>query len=284
MGGLVNRDDRWRIPDWLWEKVEPLLPPRPPHPLGCCRSRVPDRNAMNAILLVLRTGMQWNALQITNTCSSSSAHRRFGGVGAGRCLPRDLAAGAAYLRREGGHRLVLSLRRRGPEQGAPGRRADGSQSHRSRQKGAKRSLLTEAAGVAVGLECDGANRNDHLLLKATLDSIPIERPEPSAESPQGLCLDAGYDNSQSRKLATDYSFQAHIRSRSEEIAEKLRKPGWKARRWVVEACHSWLNRNRALLIRWSKKPENHLALLQLASGLLAFKKAHRAQLAGALSG
>jgi len=77
MGGLVNRDDRWRIPDWLWEKVEPVLPPRPPHPLGCCRSRVPDRNAMNAILLVLRTGMQWNALQITNTCSSSSAHRRF---------------------------------------------------------------------------------------------------------------------------------------------------------------------------------------------------------------
>jgi putative transposase len=53
---------------------------------------------------------------------------------------------------------------------------------------------------------------------------------------------------------------------------------------VVEACHSWLNRNRALLIRWSKKPENHLALLQLASGLLAFKKARRAQLAGALSG
>jgi transposase len=77
MGGLVNRDDRWRIPDWLWEKVEPLLPPRPPHPLGCCRARVPDRNAMNAILLVLRTGMQWNALQVTNTCSSSSTHRRF---------------------------------------------------------------------------------------------------------------------------------------------------------------------------------------------------------------
>jgi transposase len=81
MGGLVNRDDRWRIPDWLWEKVEPLLPPRPPHPLGCCRARVPDRNAMNAILLVLRTGMQWNALQITNTCSwqqRSSPLRRSG--------------------------------------------------------------------------------------------------------------------------------------------------------------------------------------------------------------
>lgn len=77
MGGLINRDDGWRIPDWLWEKIEPLLPPPPPHPLGCCRPRVPNRDAMNAILLVLRTGMQWNALQITDTCSSSSAHRRF---------------------------------------------------------------------------------------------------------------------------------------------------------------------------------------------------------------
>jgi putative transposase len=75
--GVVDRDDGWRIPDWLWEKMEPLLPPPPAHPLGCHRPRVPNRAAMNAILLVLRTGMQWNALAATGICSSSSAHRRF---------------------------------------------------------------------------------------------------------------------------------------------------------------------------------------------------------------
>jgi putative transposase len=75
--GLVNRDDGWRIPDWLWERMEPLLPERPKHPLGCHNPRVPDRDAMNAILLVLRTGMQWNALNATRICHSSSAHRRF---------------------------------------------------------------------------------------------------------------------------------------------------------------------------------------------------------------
>lgn len=69
-------------------------------------------------------------------------------------------------------------------------------------------------------------------------------------------------------------FESHIRTRGEEIDLKTRDPDWKARRWVAEACHSWLNRNRAILIRWSKKEENHLALLQLASGLIAFKKAH----------
>ena len=75
--GLVSRDDGWRIPDATWERMEPLLPPRPVHPLGCHNPRVPDRAAMNAVLLVLRTGMQWNALNATGICSSSSAHRRF---------------------------------------------------------------------------------------------------------------------------------------------------------------------------------------------------------------
>jgi putative transposase len=85
-------------------------------------------------------------------------------------------------------------------------------------------------------------------------------------------------------LARDHGFTPHIRGRGDEIRQKLQSPGWRARRWVVEACHSWLNRNRALLIRWSKKDENHLALLQLACGLIAFKKAHAARQAHALTG
>lgn len=82
------------------------------------------------------------------------------------------------------------------------------------------------------------------------------------------------------ELAVERGLTPHIRTRGEEIKLKIRTPGWRARRWVVEACHSWLNRNRALLIRWSKKDDNHLALLQLACGLIAFKKARRAALAG----
>ena len=131
---------------------------------------------------------------------------------------------------------------------------------------------------------DGANRNDHLLLKGTLDSIPIERPQPSKTSPQGICLDRAYDNVGSREIVAAYGLTPHIRSRGDEIKLKARTPGWKARRWVVEATHSWLNRNRAILIRWSKKEENHLALLQLASGLIAFKKANTARLALAQTG
>jgi transposase len=85
--GLVAKDDGWRIPDETWERMEPLLPPRPSHPLGCHNPRVPDRDAMNAILLVLRTGMQWNALNATGICSSSSAQS-----GRGRACSRSSGA------------------------------------------------------------------------------------------------------------------------------------------------------------------------------------------------
>ena len=70
-------DDGFRLSDELWGQMEPLLPARPAHPLGCHRPRTPDRTAMDAIFFVLRTGCQWNALNATSLCASSSAHRRF---------------------------------------------------------------------------------------------------------------------------------------------------------------------------------------------------------------
>lgn len=73
----VRRD--WRIPDEMWERLEPLIPspPSKPHPLGCHRQRIPNRKAMDGIFFVLRTGCQWNALIETGICSSSVAHSRF---------------------------------------------------------------------------------------------------------------------------------------------------------------------------------------------------------------
>ena len=135
------------------------------------------------------------------------------------------------------------------------------------------------AGVPVGLEHDGANRNDHKLLKgdARLDPDRASQADPES-SRRGSASTRPTTTPRSATSSARYELTPHIRTRGEEIAEKIRTPGWRARRWVVEAVHSWLNRNRGILIRWSKKDENHLALLQLASGLIAFKKAHAAPL------
>jgi putative transposase len=88
---------------------------------------------------------------------------------------------------------------------------------------------------------DGANRHDSKLLEPTIDSIPIERPEPTPEQPQG-CAWTGYDFDSVRETANKHGFTPHVRSRGEELVLKARTPGWRARRWVVEARHFWMSR------------------------------------------
>jgi transposase len=124
----------------------------------------------------------------------------------------------------------------------------------------------DGAGIPVGLAVDGANRNDMKLVHATLESIPdyADRPEPTPEALQGLCLDKGYDFDEVRDIVEEFGFTAPIRSRGEEARPIKRRAGEKARRWVVERPHSWMNRFRGILIRWSKKAENYLALLHMA--------------------
>ena len=119
----------------------------------------------------------------------------------------------------------------------------------------------------------GANRHDMKLVRETIESVIVERPGPSGEQPQGMCLDKGYDFQEVRDTLRDFGFTAHIRSRGEEAPAIRAEAGKRARRWVVERSHSWLNRFRRLLIRWEKKAENYIALLHFACALLAFRAA-----------
>ncbi len=113
------------------------------------------------------------------------------------------------------------------------------------------------------------------LLEPTLESIPIARPKPTRKHPQGLCLDRAYDSAGARGTAISHGFTpAHPHPRRGDRARRFTPPAGVPGAGSSRRAHSWLNRNRGILIRWSKKDENHLALLQLASGLIAFKKAH----------
>lgn len=141
------------------------------------------------------------------------------------------------------------------------------------KQGVKRSLLTEGQGVPVGLVVEGANRHDMKLVQATLDSIIVTRPEPTLDQPHGLCLDKGYDYDEVRALVTAFGFTAHIRPRDEEARDLARDANHRARRWVVERTHSWMNRFRRILVRWEKKSENYLAFLHFACALIAFRAA-----------
>jgi putative transposase len=138
------------------------------------------------------------------------------------------------------------------------------------KSGTKRSLLTDGQGVPLGVVVAGANRHDMKLVTATLEALVVQRPE---AGPQHLCLDKGYDCPQVRELVEWWGYTAHIRRRGEEKLEKAAIPGYRARRWVVQRTHSWLNRFRRLLIRWEKNVDNYLGMLHLACAWITFRAA-----------
>jgi putative transposase len=129
----------------------------------------------------------------------------------------------------------------------------------------------DGRGVPLGLAVDGANRPDMRLLRETPESIPVERPDPADEGEQHLCSDNGHAYAEPQQIAEEFGFTVHIPGKANEAQAVKRRARKKARRWVVERTHSWLNRFRGVLIRWCKKPENYIAMLHFAFALITYR-------------
>jgi len=258
------------VSEEVWEKVKPLIPAAPSHAKGG-RPRMEDRKAFEAIVYVLRTGIQWNALP-RELGASSTVHDRFQEWEAKGFFKALWQAGLEEYDEVAGieweWQSVDGVMTKAPFGGA----ASGANPTDRGKQGTKRSLLTDGAGIPLALVVAGANRHDVKLLVATLDGLVIARREPDEAHSPHLCLDAAYDADWVRDEAHRRGYQDHIRSRGAEKTEKALTAGYRARRWVVERTHSWLNRSRRLLVRWEKKTENYLAFLQLACAQLIFSK------------
>jgi putative transposase len=264
------RTKPWAVSDELWARVAPLLPPAPSRAKGG-RPRMPDRRAFAAIVYVLRTGIQWNALP-RELGASSTVHDRFQEWARAGVFRRLWEAGLAEYDELRGiaweWQAVDGAMTKAPFGGA----ATGPNPTDRGKAGVKRSVLTDGAGIPLAVAVAGANRNDMTLLAATLAGIVVERPAPTEAAPQHLCLDAGYDYASVRDELAARGYTAHIRSRGEEALDRAAHPGRKARRWVVERTHGWLNRARRLLVRWEKKRDNYLAFVHLACAQLILGK------------
>ncbi len=141
--------------------------------------------------------------------------------------------------------------------------------------GTKRSLLTEAAGGPLAVTIVGANTHDTKALKATLEAIVVERPQPMPESPQHLCLDKAYDNPTGHATIAEYGYVGHIRRIGEEKLDVNGAKTYPARRWVVERTHAWLSKCRAILVRYDKQSRNYVGLLKLACALIWYRRYHQ---------
>jgi putative transposase len=73
------------------------------------------------------------------------------------------------------------------------------------------------------------------------------------------------------RAATARNYRPHIKQRKDEAAHKRNKPGYKARRWVVERTYSWLNRFRKLLVGFEKTKESYLTRLYLAAAVVCWR-------------
>jgi len=104
--------------------------------------------------------------------------------------------------------------------------------------------------------------------------VVVERPDPE-QVEQHLGLDAGFDKKPIQELIERYGYLGHIRPASEGPRPQRRPGRRKARRWVLERTLAWLSKCRGLLIRYDKHHENDLGLIQLACGLLWYRRLHK---------
>jgi transposase len=225
----------------VWAAVEPLLPERPvdTHPLGCHRPRLSDRDCFEAILFRLVTGCSWDVAGRLGKGSETTLRRRFNEWTAAGVF--DTLVDEAL---EGYDRVVgLDLSEvavDGSQHKAPfGREATGPNPTDRGKRGWKWSMAAVRQGIPIGWELDGANRNDCVLLEATLDGVDGRGLLGEVAT---LHLDRGYDNNKVAQLCTDLGLDDLI------VAKKRKRGTGKVKlsvslgmRWPVERTNSWLS-------------------------------------------
>jgi IS5 family transposase len=130
----------------------------------------------------------------------------------------------------------------------------------------------DGRGVPLSIIVTAANVNDSKRLEQVLKAIAVSRPMPTQRRSKHLCADAGYRGAELRRIIEWHGYIPHVVDRRQESNAKRRHPSKKARRWVVEVCHSWFNRFRKLLVRYEKLERSFMALNHLAAAIIAFRK------------
>ena len=264
----------WELPDDLWEEVEPILDCF--YPVARTgRPRADLRRVLDGIIHRLRSGCQWNQMP-DRFGASSTVHGWFQRFSADGFLEEVWAYLVAECQELGGvsweWQAADGVMGKSRFEGA----ARGPNPTDRAKMGTKKSIIVEQHGGPLGAVIAGANVHDTKLLADTIDAIVIPRPDPDTLA-QNLCLDKGYDNPTGEAACAGARYTPHIRRIGEEKLDTWGEKTHPARRWVVERPLAWLQKCRALLIRYDKKPINYLGLIQLACALLWYRRRHRLQ-------
>lgn len=259
-----------RVPGKLYRKIKKHLPKN--QRSGPGRPRADNRAVLNGIWHVLWTGCQWKAIERPwFGVSSSVIHERFQTWRSQGVFERILAAMLRYYGRARHiHWEWQSVDSRACP--APLGGPDTGKNPTDRAKlGGKIHILVDQRGAPLSVHVTGANENDKWYVTALVCAILANRPT----STQHFCADKAYDSWDVHVFVQQQGYVPHIKHRRRvnepkdpcPIPGEVRHP---PRRWVVERTLSWLVKRRSIRTRWCKKPENWLALIQLACAHIVF--------------
>jgi putative transposase len=156
------------------------------------------------------SGCQWQALDQTELCAHSTAHDRFQEwVEAGVFLKLGQAGVERFDELCGIDWKWLAMDGAMTKAPLGGEKTGPIPADRGKS-GVKRGVLSEGHGAPIGMAIEGAQRHDMKLVRAPIEGLIVERPKPSEEHPQGMCLDKGYDYDEVRDILREFGFTAHI--------------------------------------------------------------------------
>jgi transposase len=255
----------------LWRKIKKHLPKLRQGGRG--RPAAGNHAVLNGIWYVLWTGCQWKSLQRDwFGVSSSVIHARFQAWREQGVFEQVLIALLRfYGRTRHVHWTWQAVDSKSCSAPLGGRETGKNPTDRAKI-GGKIHLLVDQCGAPLAIHVSGANQNDKWYVTVLILSILIKRPTCT----QHFCADKAYDSWDVHLFVQQEGYLPHIKHRrrvNEPKENTCPIPGeqqYPARRWVVERTLSWLVRRRSLRTRWAKKPENWLALIQLACAHIAF--------------
>ncbi|WP_133886092.1 IS5 family transposase [Streptomyces sp. BK208] len=266
------------VPDDLWERVAPLLPPAPERRRRCPgRLRVPDRAALGGVMYVLRTGVAWRDVPAEMVdCSGVTAWRRLRDWTEAGVWPRLHSTLLSELRSadlldlddcavDGSHIPAL---KRGDHVGpSPADRA---------RPGSKHHLIVDRNGSPLAVTLTGGNRHDVTQLLPLLDAVPPIRGVRGRprRTPRRLFADRGYDFDKYRRLLWKRGIKPVIARRGAAHGSGLGKV-----RWVVERAFAWLHQFKRLRTRYERRADLHQGLLELACSVICLRRLQRTQAA-----
>jgi transposase len=258
------------VPDELWQRIEPLLPPQPTRRFRFPgRKPLDQRKILTGILFVLKTGIAWDDLPSDLGCGCGKTCRHYLQVwhqaGVWRKLHVVLLAELNNADKIDWDRAIIDASFcKAPEGGE-----DTGPNPTDRSKsGSKHHVMTDAQGIPLSATVTAANVNEVTqALDVLLNMPPVGgKPGPQREKPDRLQGDRGYDSEPLRRILRWLGIKPELAARNTDHGS-----GLGVTRWFIERTNAWLHSFGRLRRRLDRLTDLQDAFLQLGCDIICLR-------------